>query len=83
MPKWCPPQPKDLTAASLAYLKDFVEGKVFVAETHQWVRRKNLLHGSVLALRAYLIGDMETLVVASGGRGKRRQTTQSELQTRG
>ena len=71
--KVVPTQPKDLTAASLAYLKDFVEGKVFVAETHQWVRRKNLLHGSVLALRAYLIGDMKRLLlpvegVAKGGR---------------
>jgi CRISPR/Cas system-associated endonuclease Cas1 len=60
----------DLTAASLARIKELLEEIIFTNETHQWVRRKNLLHGCVLALRAYLIGDMKRLLIPTEGTSK-------------
>jgi CRISPR/Cas system-associated endonuclease Cas1 len=54
---------KDLTEASLSNLKEMMEVTVHSQPTRQWVRRKNLMHGAVLALRAYLLGDMDRLVL--------------------
>jgi len=52
-----------LTESALALLKTMLDETVHAQPTRQWVRRKNLLHGAVLALRAYLIGDMPRLVI--------------------
>lgn len=57
----------DLTAKTLHFLKKSLEAVVYVPSTRQFVRRKNLLHGAVLALRAYLVGDMRRLVVPESG----------------
>ena len=54
---------KALTEAALSTLKTMLDETVHAQPTRQWVRRKNLLHGAVLALRAYLIGDMPRLVI--------------------
>ena len=58
---------KECTQASLERLKQLLEGVVYVPATRQHVRRKNLLHGAVLALRAYLIGDMQKFVLPTEG----------------
>ena len=52
---------EDLTKRTLSQLKTSLEAVVYVPATRQYVRRKNLLHGGVLALRAYLNGDMRRL----------------------
>ena len=54
----------------LSQLKRSLEKVVYVPATRQFVRRKNLLHGSVLALRAYLAGDMRRFVVPAEGERK-------------
>ncbi len=56
-----------LTALSLSYLKEDLEQTVYVPATRQYVRRKNLLHGAVLALRAYLLGEVPRLVLPVEG----------------
>lgn len=65
-----------LTAGTLARLKTVLDEPVYVPATRQTVRRKNLLHGGVLALRAYLVGESLRLVlpvegVRAGGRPPR------------
>ena len=57
----------DLTKQTLSSLKRSLETIVYVPATRQFVRRKNLLHGSVLALRAYLNGDMRRFIVPCAG----------------
>lgn len=57
------------TPYALRTLKDMMEEVVFVPATRQYVRKKSVLHGVVLALRAYLVGDMRRLVLpVAGGR---------------
>ena len=62
--------PTDLTKGTLSLLKKSLEKVVYVPATRQFVRRKNLLHGGVLALRAYLAGDMRRFVVPAEGERK-------------
>lgn len=57
----------ELTKQTLSSLKRALDTVVYVPATRQFVRRKNLLHGSVLALRAYLNGDMRRFVVPCAG----------------
>lgn len=57
-----------LTAKTLENIKHLLDETVYVPVTRQRVRRKNLLHGVVLALRAYLAGDMRRLVIPAEGR---------------
>lgn len=52
-----------LTGKTISYLKETLEEPAYVPATRQTVRKKNLLHGGVMALRAYLIGDMKRLVI--------------------
>ncbi|MCG5030447.1 CRISPR-associated endonuclease Cas1 [Mesosutterella sp. OilRF-GAM-744-9] len=61
---------KKLVAKSLSILKDNLEVIVYVPATRQYVRRKNLLHGAVLALRAYLLGEVPRLVLPQEGKRK-------------
>lgn len=61
---------KELTAASLGEIKNILEETVYVPATRQYVRRKNLLHGVVLALRAYLMGEVKRLVIPVEGAKK-------------
>jgi len=56
--KWDGEKAHTLTANTLTALKQILDETIYVPTTRQTVRRKNLLHGSVLALRAYLIGEM-------------------------
>jgi CRISPR-associated endonuclease Cas1 len=65
--KWAVAGATDLTAATLAELKQSLDLPVYVPATRQRVRTKNLLHGVVLALRAYLLGDMIRFVVPAAG----------------
>ena len=58
---------KKLTARTLANLKETLEEVVYVPATRQYVRRKNLLHGVVLALRAYLLNESLRLVIPTEG----------------
>ena len=61
---------KTLVAATLEILKDELDTVVYVPATRQNVRRKNLLHGAVLALRAYLLGEVPRLVLPLEGERK-------------
>ena len=61
---------KKLVAASLNQLKDYLDQIVYVPATRQYVRRKNLLHGVVLALRAYLLSEDFRLVLPTEGAKK-------------
>ena len=60
-------EPGQFAKRTLSRLKRSLDGVVYVPATRQFVRRKNLLHGVVLALRAYLAGDMRRFVVPSAG----------------
>jgi CRISPR-associated endonuclease Cas1 len=67
------PDTNSLVAYTIEIMKDLLEDNVYVPATCQQVYRKSTLHGVVLALRAYLIGDMKRLVlpiegVKKGGR---------------
>lgn len=57
-----------LTGKSISYLKETLEEPAYVPATRQTVRKKNLLHGVVLALRSYLVGDMKRLVIPVEGK---------------
>lgn len=58
---------KQLVAASINELKKALDTVVYVPATRQYVRRKNLLHGVVLALRAYLLNEQYRLVLPTEG----------------
>lgn len=58
---------KSLVALTLSYIKEDLEELCFVPQTRQYVRRKNLLHGIVLALRTYLLGEMKKFVIPVEG----------------
>ena len=57
----------DLTAACLSGIKASMDTSVFVPSHRAYVRRKNLLHGAVLALRSWLIGEVPRLVFPTEG----------------
>jgi CRISPR/Cas system-associated endonuclease Cas1 len=65
---------KALVASSIEELKAMLDEEVYLTATHQLVIRKTLLHGVVLALRAYLLGEMTRFVVPTEGprRGGRK-----------
>ncbi len=58
---------KNVIALTLTYIKKDLEELCFVPQTRQYVRKKNLLHGIVLALRSYLLGEMKKLVIPVEG----------------
>ena len=58
---------KDLTSYTLNNIKDYLEEIIYVPATRQYTRRKNLLHGVVLALRAYLSGDSLRFIIPTEG----------------
>jgi CRISPR-associated endonuclease Cas1 len=57
-----------LTPLTLSLVKERLDRRVYVPATRQEVRQKNLLHGMVLALRSYLLGDSRRLVVPAAGK---------------
>jgi CRISPR-associated endonuclease Cas1 len=57
-------------ATAVEALKRLLNQPVYCAVTAQWVRRKTMLHGAVLALRAYLSGEMLRLTLPFEGRPK-------------
>lgn len=59
---------KKLVAYSTNELKSLLDEIVYVPATRQYVRRKNLLHGVVLALRSYLVGETKRFVIPVEGR---------------
>ncbi len=61
---------KELIARSKVELKDLLDEVVYVPQTRQYVRRKNLLHGIVLALRAYLLDETVRFVIPTEGEKK-------------
>ncbi|MGI9298463.1 MAG: CRISPR-associated endonuclease Cas1 [Gammaproteobacteria bacterium] len=58
----------ELTHSSLSAMKRLLDEVVYVPVTRQHVRRKHLLHGVVLALRSWLVGDTKRFVVPLEGR---------------
>ena len=68
---------EDLTAATFNNMKKSLDTTVYVPSHRCSVRRKNLLHGVVLALRAWLLGEDKRLVLPCEGErigGRRPQT---------
>lgn len=63
----CDGTEKDCVAKTLVRLKENLDEICYVPATRQYVRRKNLLHGAVLALRSYLLGEMKRLVIPVEG----------------
>ena len=61
---------KKLISYSIENVKALLEEVVYVPVTKQYVRRKNLLHGIVLALRAYLIGESRHFIIPKEGISK-------------
>lgn len=61
---------KSITGDTLSILKKELEKITYCNETNQNLRTKNLLHGSVMALRSYLIGDMRNFVIPKAGKHK-------------
>jgi CRISPR/Cas system-associated endonuclease Cas1 len=57
----------DVTAATLSELKLSLDTEVFVPSHRATVRRKNLLHGAVLGLRSWLLGQAPKLVFPTEG----------------
>lgn len=66
----CGNDAKQLVGTTLNFLKESLDEPVYVPATRQMVRRKNLLHGGVLALRAYLLGEVSRLVLPLEGEKK-------------
>ena len=64
---WDGENEKQLTAFTLSALKELLDSSIYIPMARQKLRRKNLLHGVVLALRAYLTGDMHRFVVPTEG----------------
>jgi CRISPR/Cas system-associated endonuclease Cas1 len=58
---------ENLTKHALETIKRNMEDTVYVPATRQFVRRKNLLHGAILSLRAWLLGEMPRLVFPTEG----------------
>jgi|TARA_B100002003_G_scaffold136099_1_gene125841 CRISPR-associated endonuclease Cas1 len=61
---------KENTAIALQFIKSSLEQEVYVPVTRQVVSRKNLLHGVVLALRAYLLSETKRFVIPIEGEKK-------------
>lgn len=59
--------PEDITRATISELNDLLNVVVYVPSTRQYVKRKNLLHGVVLALKAYLLGNSQKFVIPVEG----------------
>ena len=57
----------DWIARSMTELKDLLDGWCYVPTQKAYVKRKGLLHGVVLALRAYLQGDSRMFVIPLEG----------------
>ena len=58
----------DITGASINQLKDDLDEVVYIPSARMNVSRKNLLHGVVLALRAYLLKDTSRFIVPKEGK---------------
>lgn len=58
---------KRLVAASIQWLKHWLQEEVWVPTFQKSVRRKNLLHGIVLALRSYVVGESPRFVIPIEG----------------
>lgn len=56
-----------VVAYTINIIKDLLEEEVYVPATRQRVKRKNSIHGVVLALRSYLLGDMTRFVLPMEG----------------
>jgi CRISPR/Cas system-associated endonuclease Cas1 len=61
------PETDTLTARSLSILKGSLGDDAFVGAARATASRKSLLHAVVLALRAYLLGEMSRLVIPMEG----------------
>jgi CRISPR-associated endonuclease Cas1 len=57
----------NLTAKALNQLKDTIEQVIYCPTTRQNSKNKNLFHGIVLALRAYLLGKSQRFVIPISG----------------
>ena len=57
-------------AITLHRIKFSLEERVYIPSHLQYARRKSILHGVVLALRAYINGDMKRLVLPMEGEKK-------------
>ena len=58
---------KDFTKTTLSEIKIALDEVVYAPSHRTLVRRKNLLHGAVLSLRSYLLGETKRLVLPTEG----------------
>lgn len=65
---------KILVAKTLQNIKESLDEVVYVPATRQYIRRKNLLHGIVLALRVYLLSESKRLIIPVEGERKGGRT---------
>ncbi|MCE2928369.1 MAG: CRISPR-associated endonuclease Cas1 [Candidatus Caenarcaniphilales bacterium] len=61
--KTLPEKPKDLTGIVISTIEDFMDQQIYTDSTRQIVTFQELFHGSVLALRSYLIGQSKGLIL--------------------
>ncbi|MDD9867987.1 MAG: CRISPR-associated endonuclease Cas1 [Candidatus Campbellbacteria bacterium] len=59
---------KNLVAFATKGVEDLLDKKVYTHQTRQIVTFQELLHGNILALRAYLLGDAKKFIVPIPGR---------------
>jgi CRISPR-associated endonuclease Cas1 len=57
------PKPKDLTGIVISTIEEFLDQKIYTNSTRQIVTFQELFHGSVLALRSYLLGESKGLIL--------------------
>lgn len=61
---------KEIIALTMQQIKSSMDERVYIPSHLQYARRKSILHGIVLALRAYINGDMRRLVLPIEGEKK-------------
>jgi len=66
--KSLPNKPKDLTALAIQTVEDFLDQNIYTDTTRQIVSFQELFHGSVLALRAYILGQSKGLILPKPAR---------------
>jgi CRISPR/Cas system-associated endonuclease Cas1 len=61
--KSLPTKPNNLTAIAISTIEDFFDQNIYTDTTRQIVSFQELFHGSVLALRAYILGETKGLIL--------------------
>lgn len=63
-----------LISRSIGALKEILEGAVFVPATREYAKRKNLIHGCILAIKAFLEKKVRRITIPMEGEDKPGRT---------